>query len=829
MWLLKQVLKKIKNSKKNFLSHNKTMLTHSMLIFTFGLMLSSCGEYLRGKPFRTNYIEIQTDGKLACLEDVSSDLQKFLDSSDVSASTETSEAETSGGDVNNSEMDQKMDQTVKCINDTLTELQTRVQGSVEATSYTSQDIYQILAKFASSAKISEVAAQNLVALKAALLGGDKTKITKDEINLLKKYLVRVAEEAKKLRPYIKLFYFKTTEKLYTKAFIAEAVNQLNLSLKSLYQDSLLSNSNYSFDDFKELTINVMNLTDDKKAMATIASKVNTLITGEQALLGENDRLAYIDNITELLRLFALYVNGYAKFAINNSADLNETISYIESIINFAENTMQYKKNKNLSAQTIDALVLAITDSQLLSFKITGQDAGLFYKTVLVRVFESGAKGNITDFIGIKDVHLRNLKREIGIYKVYSKMLARVAGEELFTDRGVVSVPLKEIQQSLGALNVADETDILNQYDDNMRIQIINNVNNLRSEFLESVPIIYRNSKIAAAINQNIWLQKWKDLAKGLYVKMLTRLLMQGWGSNYPLENIHTSYMTESDMINWYSEFKPFGIAIKMLDPRVESKGSAGFNVANLFTRFGNGDKKNNFREVAENLGILISSGGITYQQIRDDLAKANCNLPELDVFENHWNIESCLYRVLRANYKFYFASMTHLIAYLDTLDGAKFKEYLEAAVNVVRFDEIHIGSKVETSDITSMGGLLYFVENIFIAHDVNANWHISADEIRHAYPKFLNIATDFAYDNSSEQIKDFTSWKGTAAGYSCFSEQHLIQESFIFLIYNGRTPELGDFNILPCLRDKPLLSFEGEVDRRTLLNTLKTLKSAIGL
>ena len=790
------------------MSHKKTMLNMlpSLILLTLIFIFSSCSEYLKGKPFKESFVTIKTDGKLACLDSVSADLQSFL------------EADSN---------DAKIDDSVTCINLTLSELQKRVEGATEATSFTANEVYEILAKFASSANISQSAAKNLIGLKAAILGGDEGKITKAEINLLKDYLLLVKAEAKKLKPFIKLFYFKTTERTYTKAFIKEGFDQLNASLKSLYKSSQLGNSNYSFGKFKELIIAVLNLSEDKKAMAEIASKMNSLINGNQAVLTGAERLAYVDNLTEVLRIYSLYSNGYAKFEISTSAGINESIGFTEDIINLVENSLQYKNTQGISAQSIDGLIVATTNNNFLQYKISSYTAAMFYRTILVRVFEAGAKGNILGFTGLKNIHLKNIKSEIAIYKVYSKMLERVAGEELLASRGLYGLPLREIQQALGALNISAEVEILNKYDAETQAKIINNVFDLRSEFLEAVPIIYRNKKIAIASNQETWEQKWKDLARGLYVKMFARLLMQGWGQIYPLENTSVNYLTETDMYNWYSEIKDFSIAIKSFDPRTANSGRASLKVANLFTRSGNGDNKLNFKELTENLGILFSGGGIMHDEISNGLVNARCNLPELDIFDNHWNYETCLYQVLRTNYKFYYSSLPHLISYLDTLNEEQFMRYFEAVLNVVRIDDNNIGRRVETADIRSMNSLLHFIESLYVVHDTNANWQISAAEIKQAYPKFSSISTEYAYKNSRTQIENFKSWLGDVAGYACFTEQDLIRESFVFLVFNGRTPVQSDFNYLPCFRGVPLLYFQGEVDRKSIINTFKALKSVI--
>lgn len=776
-----------------------TIIVRVLIALLLGLFSSSCSEYLKGKAFRTNFIEVKSDGKLACLENVAEDMQKFLNSTGTNA---------------------QLDQTLTCINTTLTELQTRVQGGTEATAFTSAEVYELLAKFASSTKISLAAAQNLVTLKAALLGGDTGKITKAEINLLKNYLVLVTEEAKNLRPFIFLFHFKSTERAVSREQIRAGFDQLNASLKNLFRKSQLANSTYSFDSFKEAIINILNLGEDKKAMAEIASRFNILLNGNITLISDSDRMAYIDNLTEALQLYSLYTNGYAKFEFKSAQALNETLGFVESVIRLLENSLQYKKSQILSVQSVDGLVSAIAKSPFLPYKITAYNAALFYRTLLVRVFEGGAKANIAAFSGVRAIHLYNIKRELGTFKVYSRMIARLAGES--------SASLHELQLAMQMLSPATETEILSGYDLATQAKIINDVTDLKSEFIEEVPVIYHNKKIGIAINQRIWGQNWSDLTHGLYVKMLARLLMQGWGQIYPLENIRTNYLTELNMTNWYAEFKHFGIEIKLFDPRKFNSGPTAFKTGNLFTRSGNGDNKLNFKETVETLGVLVSGSGTIHREMSAGLYAANCNLPELDVFDNHWNFESCFQQVLRANYRQYFSSLPHLLAYLDTLSEEQFGNYFEAALNVVRIDQQNAGQRVETTDIQVMNGLLHFVEGLYLNHDTNFNRYISEAEIRMAYPKFLTIATEFAYSTSRAQIEEFTSWKGDVAGYSCFTEQDLIRESFVFLVFNGRTPTADDFNLFPCFREKSLFNFTGEVDRKSMLNTFKALKTVIG-
>ncbi|MEQ1724075.1 MAG: hypothetical protein ABL930_12945, partial [Pseudobdellovibrio sp.] len=342
-------------------------------------------------------------------------------------------------------------------------------------------------------------------------------------------------------------------------------------------------------------------------------------------------------------------------------------------------------------------------------------------------------------------------------------------------------------------------------------------------------VLYRFNKIILAPNQEIWDQNWLDLSRGLYYSMISRELLLGWGQTPLNKEVKNALIAEQGLVQWYAEFKNFGIETKIFDPRSNNSGASNLMSANLFTRSGDGDNKMTFRESIQFLGILFSGGGKVYDEIAAGFKKANCNLPEKDVFGNNWNNEVCAYEDLRKNYKHYFSNLSYLVVYLDGLNKneAEFKEFYEALMLVARNDATTKG-RLETADIRSQSTLLHYVESIFSAYDLDRNYKLSESEIKAAYPKFKNFAEQFAKKSSSEQLATFTSWKGSIAGYGCFTEQDLIRESFVFMVYNGKTPQTSDLTTLPCLRNEPLIKFNGEVERKSIINTFKIIKSVLG-
>jgi hypothetical protein len=774
-----------------------------LLLTLTALLFSSCTEFLSGKPKANDSIEIQSQLS-DCLNDVPTDIKNFLDSK-------------AGGEV--------LDRTVLCIDDTLTKLQTKVEGRQNADAFSADEVYDLVSTFVKGSTLSREGAKNLISLKAALLGGDKTRITKGEINDLKTYLGIIRDEAKKLIPYILVFRFEKSNKLYSKEFIKEAFGVLNSSIKVLAKASSLAGSNYTFSDFRNFLVNVLNLQGQEKNTVEILTQVNYVLNGYALDLDETEKGIYVDNLTEFLRLVSVQANDYVNFDIEDLDTLDDMIEYIQEGIKLIQNSLQYRRTGVVSVNSLDHLMLALSQSDMFTYKVRASSLINFYKTIFVRMFENGIDGNKLNFTGIKPVNILNIRREIAIYQIYTRFLKKAITADAIA-AGNTAYDLKELQRVIGSYDIWAESDILSQFDDNTQFIIYQVVTEMRNEFLSATPLVYNRKKLGVAVNQNDWKQTLPDLTKGLVNKMFSRLIMLGYGSKYQVMNQNSNTITEYNMYLWYSEFKALFVDFKSFDPRTANGGSAFFKVANLFTHAGNGDAQMSFRELHENLSILIS-GGPSFDEIYTDLGNVKCLLPELDIFDKNWGIESCFETLLDENYKRYYSHLPHLVQYLSGLTPDARKAYFHKITNVSRISSSTEGIQVESSDIRGLNSVLYFIEELFIVNDTDKNGKFSEAEIRTAYPKFKSVATDFAEQSSKAQLDQFTSWEGDAAGFGCYSRDDLIRESFIFLAYNGRLPALGDFNILPCLTGKPLMTFKGEIDRDKTAAVFKSLRSVL--
>lgn len=777
---------------------------------TLGLVafaMSSCTDFIKGKAEnKEQTIEIKQAESMSCLKNVSLDFQKFMSSTSTDA---------------------EIDATFTCIDQTLNEVQTRVEGRADANAFNADELFDIFDQFIKDAHISHETTNDFLSLKAALLGGTPQRITKDEISALRDYLHLIKQEAKNLLPYAQLFKFQRANPVFSKDMIRDGFAQLNLSLKNLMRASHITHSSYSYEDLRKMIVNLHLLNENQESLLSLADKLNNMLTGSQAAANEEDRMAYIDSLTETLRLYETFVQGYVKFEISTPDRLEDLFTFIQDTVNLLENSLQFKKTNMISSETIDPLVSDMIEHNVFPLAISQETALSFYKTLLVRALESGPSGDILSFSGLKKIHLTNIRRELAIYRIFARFINNAAGPETMRRLNKTRIPIVDVQHQIMSFDPSQQQDILRPFNRDTQVLIIAAANELKQEFLDRVPTVYRDKKMVLTPNQQLADQNWDDLARALFLKMLSRELMIGWGNANASKLMRSSFISRAGMVTWYAEFKNFGIETKSFDPRVENAGATSVVAANLLTRAGNGDDKMDYRETVQNLGVLMSAG-TTAKMISEGLERAHCNRPETDVFGYNWNNEDCLYENLHANYRYYFSNLPSLNTFLSRQNPQQFKDFMLNVMELGRKDAGNRGVRVETSDVRSLCTMLYFIESLFAAHDTNKNWNLSEAEIKTAYPKFKSFATDFAHSHSQSQLNDFSSWKGTLAGYSCYSVDDLIRESFVFMVYHGHTPQLSDLTILPCLRSKPLIQFSGEVDRRGIINTFKILKAVLG-
>ena len=783
----------------------KASLIQSLILSVLITQMLGCTDFLMGKPKKQDFLEVKKES-LTCLKNISTKIKIFLRS------------EASMEDV---------DQALGCLDQTLLEFQTRAVGNAEGNAFSTEDMFKIFDQFLHDAKISKEASTDLMKLKSALVGGSELQLTKLEIGQIRDLLQILRPELQQLRPFAHIFSFKKGNHQFSKEEIKTAFTQLGNSFNKLVAATRISRADYHFDDLKKLLLNLQIFNSESNNLIDLAGDVKNLLLGFENLQSSSDFQSFIFNVTELLRLYSLQSQGYVVFELKDAARVNDTVEFTEDILKILENSLQYKKTKMISADTIDPLIIKVAEKGYLPVSATAETVIQFYKIIMVRAFDAGIHGNPEAFTGLSKVHFLNIRRELSSFKIYLAAINSLSFPKLSDINATERIEIKEAQSRLKNYNFRDQLSALSNHTQSEQELILSAVDELRSEFLSARPVVYRYNKMVIAANQDIWKQSWQDLVGAVYVKFLARSLMIGWGNANESRLVQDAYITEAALIKWYSEFKQFGIEVKLFDPRSINSGAKSFQEANLFSYSADGNDKMSFSETVQYLNMLSTGGGQSLKELRLGLTKAGCNLLENDVFGFPWNNESCTYKEIRKNYRSYFNNLSYLVAFLDQLNDSQFLSYYEAVVGIARNDS-NIHGKLESADLRNFLILEHYIEALYAVYDSDQNWVLSAAELRKAFPRFRTFATEFAYKTAKDKIDMFNSTAVKLLGYGCYTEVDLIRESFIYLTYKGTTPGITDLNVAPCLGSRPLIDFSGEIDRKAIINTFKILKDVLG-
>lgn len=775
-----------------------------VLIGVSFFILSSCDNFLKGRSTQENTLKVEK-ASLNCLKTVSNHVQRYLQ---AQASSE------------------EIEQTLSCVDQALFELQTRAEGQSEADAFSVDDLDQIFSQFLKEEQISRLSIQSVLKFKAALWNGSEVSMSKAEINRLRLFLKTLQVEAIRLNSWMGLFQFQKQDGLSEKS-VSEAFTQLQLSLKNILHMTDLASSGYQWSSFKTLLEQLDFLNSSQKELLQQATVVLNLLMDQQIISTKNDLDLVIQQVTEVMRLHAFQVYHYVDFDIQNSTQLNKLVIYIQDWLNLLENSLQYQRTQLISAKTLDPFVHEIFKKGLLPADLQETTAITFYKKVLIRLFQPGLQIDTTDWKGLGPEHFVGLKKEIAIFRIYLRWIDQATLSNDLVMQGVGRYSLKSLQTSMQSYASDRQIDLLDGFSASEQAQILVAFNELRSEFVQQRPVLYRFQKMVIARNQEIWDQNWDDLTRGLLGKILAREWLRGWGDFNKTGQVATSSLSLSQMQVWLSDFKDFGEQVKLFDPRSKNLATVLFSQGDLLTYAADGDNRLEFFEAIQLVNMMLS-GSKALDEMQSHLKQIGCNQSERDVFGNFFNNEKCLIQDLKQNYKAYFSNLSYLNVYLSKLTDADFEKFYQSLMELSRVEATQAGIRVDTSDLRAFVTLLYDIESLYATFDVDGNMGFSPAEIRAGYPRFKDFAKDYAYKYEKPQIDLFNSWIGTVAGYSCYAESDLIRESFIFLAYTGRIPEVSDLNAAPCLFGHSLISFSGEVDRKIIINTFKILKDVLG-
>lgn len=777
------------------------------ILFAVGALLAfaGCDQFLKGKPQPPKIVEIQASD-LECVKDVQADFKKLV------------ESQASEQDIDNS---------FSCLYRTLDQFKNRAEGRANPNAFTSSELFIIFDTFFKDAEISQSATDHLLVLKKALLGGAENEISKPELDLLKDYLKILQIEVKKLSPYIKIFSFKKEDGPFDQKTLNLAFSQLRSSLKTLLTASKIPRAEYNFEDVKQLTtsLNIVENQEDQDLL-NLAENVINLLAGTDPLKSEAEYIQSIDSFVDLAALYGDALFTGMKFEITEKNQLNRILSCAGHLIDTLENSLQYTKTSRIPIKYLDPIIAEVLKAKIIPVEVSEEVFQRFYKMAVIRIFNDQKNLDPVSLETLRPVNFRKLKREFYIYKTYQEMINSLDfGAKTFLMPSVLQSKIKVYNFS-PALTKMIQT---NKLDQALVKEIALGVEELRQEALIKLPILYRDKKYVVATSQNTAEVDWEDVSRSHYTKMLARELMLGWGEVDPSLKLYSanSRILKSGFVKWYNDFKELAIELKLFDPRAIDNGADNFMQADLFTYAGNGDNQLQYLEIQQFVNMLLSGGAELPDDIKKVMIGAGCAIPgQIDIFGNPWYDEKCFLKNIRANSKRFFSHIYLFGNYVNSLNEQEYLGFYTDLMGVARLKPDTVG-RVETADIRAFSLLAMFIDSLLTIYDVKAPYgEVGPAEIRAAYPRFKNFVAEYVKKpDIAEKLKDWDKWYNICK--LSHTKEEFMQESFIFLVYNGRIPEKYDVSLTCNFGD--LFKFNGTINRRSILSTFQILKDEIAL
>lgn len=751
-----------------------------VLLLPAVLLLSACGEFLRGRKSEPEVIEL-SDEKFACLQSLPNSLENFT----LGVAQE-----------------QEIRSSIDCLSEALRYFQKRTFGS-EVGAYTVDEMRRFFSKyFLKENVVTPEFASELMKIKASLLGGSVRHITKLELSGLIQLLEIVKEESIQLAPHMKvLIHQKSLETDISE--VNNSTSQLRKSLHRLLNATQIDKHDYSFDDAKRALRGFADFIQGSDMVSPyenyakwlpLVEAVKIFLVGEYAQF--RSLVSWGQNLDTLIDIYSLTLQFQHLMADGKIEGQNEVLqlgTLANQALNVLERSHQMKQLGHIPLKDIDNLIdqvlvrMPVRDGMPSAFSIKKT-----YRVVLVQMLGSRSNADSRSLVGFEKKHLTALKRELNawslsqifidtIFKSPAQFLTQIQVQSAHRDFAVTSV----IQERLSK-------DPLEQ-------------RSLKESWLDFGKLLDRRQPISfdtmgrVKIGARIHIQNWSSLTRFNVMRSLTRLLVLGYADNTQ-GPLHLAQLKEPGLVSWYEDFNELGIDIKAFDKRMANSGARSFKEANFFTFSGNGDGWMDQNETFEFVSILLSAGLLTSGTLQEQAAQSGCTVAEKDIFGNNYLARSCFKEFLRSQFSTYFANLPGMVNYVQALPSDQWDQlytYLEKAAAAPDQKP----GLVETANIRTLVMILHYIESVMVTYDQNLSQGLSISEINSAAPRFMSFLKTIA--------------KG--------QPEAILRQGFAHLVFKGFIPDLGDLLIFQGQKWTGL----GEARRMEIARLFGTLKEKI--
>ncbi len=678
-------------------------------LLPFFVFSVSCSEFLRGRKQEEKVLKIQ-NAQFSCLNQIPETMRSLMDENSSPDSVVSS---------------------LECLIRSLNYFKSKTVGShANRDSYTSDNLRSFFGDYIGDQnRISEGLALELMKLKRALFGGARSSLTKAELQEFIDFLESMKIEIGKLKPYWHIILAKKVNKVEFDQ-IEEANQSLKRSLLTLLSQTQIHQSDYAFEDFK----NLMNEVDgfisrtDRNYRSKITSIVPLIESVKAILFGEQVDMtspahwkSAISMVTDLHRIYLLFNYQFKQAPFYSRQGLAISDKMLSGLISVVDRSWVLRSGE-ISFESVRKFFEQLENRNLLPDSLTAGTVFQTYRAVVIRILEREKKSPELSVTGMERKHLRVLKGEYEIWRMTQKFVNLVRDHSSY----------EEVMKDLAHFNEFRPE----MFSDVSRDLLLSAWRDWVVHLSQKNSLTYlpTGDLVIGVESQKKLGWSWASLARLNVMRTLTRVLILGYG-HYRTLDAQQEIIREEGMIRFYDDFAEIGLALKAFDQRKPNAGIRSFFEGDHFLLSSNGDDRIDMQEAFELVNVIFSAGLSGVDKVMETVKAAGCNLSENDEFGNPWNDEACFQQTLRSHAPRLFQNLPGLATFIQDMDDPTWENFYNATMTFARFDPAQVG-RVETADVRTFIVILHYVEGLYVEFDRDRDQLLSKAELVQASDRF---------------------------------------------------------------------------------------------
>ena len=610
-----------------------------------------------------------------------------------------------------------------CVNQSIDLFKDFVHGSTK-NSYSQKDMLVLVTKFLITNKsVRPELMTGAFSLKAALLGGNQSEFTKDEIDLLKNSLNRLRDITVKLIPAFAVR--REVNPSFTQ--LSQMITAFKLAGDQLGDFANTLPTGALSDKIVENLLSELVILLD---IPSVQNLTQTLFLGKWVLF--NSRRDGIESSDwSLVFKTALGIGGIA--LAYQTAVGEDPSSPKHAILNRIQNEYRFREFMWSLAEAVRPYldVMLVKHGGATPFPLFEQLIDELPTSVLNEFPKSTLKKALRPLVRKLLFSSSNIGLDRAAIQTAYGLL-----EEFVKDFGLVDRLYEKSGLDIYSVKIDQFTQALDDYystldgNDQVRFQII------KEKLLMYKPLFYKDTsriRYEAGIGYN----KFQQIIV-LTLDRIGRHLLKAYGD-------HPDYFVDEDLDKFFHEFQEALFAIKVVDPTIPNFWPSRRQDMDLFTPLSDGNGQASIPELVNYGMILISSAGLTSDMRREITGVCDSGLGT-DIMGWTKIPADCFRREFNNRLEYWTSEFPRLQNYWKTLSPdqqTRAMKWLEHGARRNGYTE----ADFDKYDMGSLSTVLHYTESLFTRFDFNDDETLGKSEIEDAYPVFKLLLAKKAKQN----------------------------------------------------------------------------------